>query len=90
MKEISGKRFGMLVAIAPTSERRHKAVVWEFKCDCGKKTRTTQQSVASGSTKSCGCLQALRTRRNNYKNMGIARPFVDSDDISIYDEEGCE
>ena len=55
---LSGQRFGRLTAIKPTTERRHRAVVWECICDCGKTTYVTTQNLTSGGTKSCGCLNA--------------------------------
>src|SRR5262245_41127889 len=35
VKEITGQRFGRLVALYPTGERRYRKVVWRFRCDCG-------------------------------------------------------
>ena len=56
-KEITGQRFGMLVAIGPTNEGRRKYLVWECLCDCGTIKRATAINLTRGSTQSCGCAQ---------------------------------
>lgn len=53
-KNIKGQRFGKLVAIRPTDERKHGAIIWEFKCDCGNTSYTNASRVSDGYTKSCG------------------------------------
>lgn len=58
MKDITGQRFGKLVAIKPTDKRIGTNVVWEMKCDCGNTTyvHTGNLGKARRKTKSCGCL----------------------------------
>lgn len=34
-KDISGQRFGRLVALYPTEKRVQNSVVWMCQCDCG-------------------------------------------------------
>jgi hypothetical protein len=53
---LAGKRFGKLVAIEPTSERRGKGIVWRCVCDCGKSAKVVASKLFSGHTRSCGCL----------------------------------
>ena len=53
--DITGQRFGKLVAVRPTDERRNGAVVWECRCDCGNVTFAVIRNLRSGSTRSCGC-----------------------------------
>lgn len=58
-KEITGQRFGRLIAIRaiPTvSKSGMKGYSWECKCDCGKTTIIAIQRLCGGVTKSCGCL----------------------------------
>lgn len=57
-KDISGQRFGRLVAIKPTDVRKGKGtdVFWLCNCDCGNKTLARCTDLVSGHTKSCGCL----------------------------------
>ena len=58
MKDITGQRFGKLVAIKPTDKRIGTNVVWEMKCDCGNITyvHTGNLGESQRKTKSCGCL----------------------------------
>ena len=55
--DITGKRFGMLVAIEPTKGRRDNSVIWKCKCDCGNVTYVSSGNIVGGKVKSCGCLQ---------------------------------
>jgi len=66
-KDITGQRFGRLVAIHPTNKRKHKSVVWECQCDCGKVVEINAKSLISGNTKSCGCLQREVRSKNRKK-----------------------
>lgn len=54
---LTGQRFGRLVALRPTSERKQGKVVWECRCSCGEVARTTSVSLRQGWTRSCGCLR---------------------------------
>lgn len=55
--DLTGLRFNRLTVIefAGTNERRES--FWKCKCDCGNETTVRSQSLKSGITKSCGCLQ---------------------------------
>lgn len=55
--QIAGTRFGRLVAVKPTVERRRRSVVWECLCDCGVTALVAADKLKSGTTKSCGCLR---------------------------------
>lgn len=55
-KDISGKRFGKLIAIRPTNKRApNGSIRWECICDCGKITYPSINNLTRGHTKSCGC-----------------------------------
>lgn len=54
--DLTGQRFGRLLAIEPTKERVDKKIVWRCLCDCGAEHCTTSASLRSGNTKSCGCI----------------------------------
>lgn len=54
--DLTGQRFGRLVAIEPTSARVDKKIVWRCVCDCGAEHHATSVSLRSGNTKSCGCI----------------------------------
>lgn len=55
-KNLIGQRFGKLLVINKTNERKDGRIIWECKCDCGNLTKVTSHSLLSGNTKSCGCL----------------------------------
>lgn len=57
MKDITGERFGKLVALRPTNKRVGTNIVWEMKCDCGNITYVNTGNIGEGKrkTKSCGC-----------------------------------
>lgn len=57
-KDISGMRFGRLIALEPIGTAPHgKPLDWLCKCDCGHITVINGSRLRNGSTKSCGCLQ---------------------------------
>ena len=64
MKDLTGQRFGRLVAIRSTEKRRSSSVVWECICDCGNTAFISRDALNSGGTRSCGCL-----RRNPARSM---------------------
>ena len=55
--DLTGQRFGKLVVVRPTEERKNMSVVWECLCDCGETVFVSSHYLRSGTTKSCGCLQ---------------------------------
>ncbi len=58
--DITGNRYGRLVAIRPTERRQSGAVVWEFRCDCGNSAFVALPNLSR--TRSCGCLnQEIRS-----------------------------
>ena len=72
---IAGQRFGKLIAVGPTDERRGSAVVWECKCDCGNTTFAATRDLRSGNTKSCGCLtNALDLAGQRFGRLTAVRP----------------
>lgn len=58
-KDITGQRFGKLVAIKKyhgEDTRKYKTTRWLCKCDCGNETVVSLTNLANGHTRSCGCL----------------------------------
>lgn len=51
--DISGQRFGRLVAISRTISKNNSR--WICRCDCGKETVVTLCHLRAGHTTSCGC-----------------------------------
>ena len=56
MTDISGKRFGKLIAIKIEPHKPNQRNRWICKCDCGNYTTVTLNNLLSGNVKSCGCL----------------------------------
>lgn len=65
--DITGQRFGRLVAIRPVYIKGSNDAMWEFKCDCGNIKLISAHSVLVTGTKSCGCLKAERNKRKESK-----------------------
>lgn len=56
INDISGTRFGRLVALRPTDARKDRKVVWECICDCGATFLISSHQLCTGNMRSCGCL----------------------------------
>lgn len=53
-KDITGKRFGKLVAIEPVGKTAVGNIIWRCKCDCGNEKNVSTKDLGHG-TSSCGC-----------------------------------
>ncbi len=53
--DITGKRFGKLLAKTRCGVDKHGFVLWEVVCDCGVKKTVSASRLVNGDTKSCGC-----------------------------------
>ena len=52
LEDLTGQKFGKLTAI----ERVNNEGYWKWQCECGKQKIIKADSVKSGRTRSCGCL----------------------------------
>ena len=75
--DLTGQRFGKLVALESRSEQRggKRRVVWKCLCDCGNITYVVSDNLRSGQTRSCGCskgeyISQSKKRKNRYKICG--------------------
>ena len=68
-KDLSGLRFGRLVAVKATEQRKNACVVWECICDCGNTTYTSSNHLIQGNTQSCGCLHKESVANINTKDL---------------------
>ena len=59
--DITGRRYGMLVAVRETQQKKGTSHVWECICDCGNTTYVRKGHLGYGTTKSCGCLKIKKT-----------------------------
>ena len=56
-KDLTGQRFGKLVALYPTSGREYDRVVWHCTCDCGGEADYASTTLLRGAATTCGCSQ---------------------------------
>ena len=54
--DITGQRFGRLIAFRRLGKNKHGCYVWLFDCDCGGFGTATINVVRMGNKQSCGCL----------------------------------
>ena len=55
--DITGERFGRLVATENTGVIKTSGYIWKCKCDCGNIVQVPIGTLRYGNTKSCGCLK---------------------------------
>lgn len=74
-RDISGQRFGHLVAVRVCGKYKHGDNMWLLACDCGKETSAPLRHILSGDKKSCGCSTArdrgksgLQRRRHGHSS----------------------
>ncbi len=64
IRDVTGMRFGSLVAIERTEEKKYGSFLWRCKCDCGNECLVSAANLTSGHRRSCGC------RKNAYLEKG--------------------
>jgi len=75
-KDLTGQRFGRLIAVKTTGEKRDRNFMWLCKCDCGGERTSRANSLLSGLTRSCGCL-------SKKSKIGSKNPMWKGDDIGL-------
>ena len=69
--DLTGRRFGRLVCVAPTEERAANGrVVWRCRCDCGNECLAVSSQLIIGYKKSCGCLSHPPLKDYLHKRFG--------------------
>lgn len=72
--DLTGQRFGRLVALEPVHGMCGVPMRWQCRCDCGKSVKVVTYNLRKGVTRSCGCLQReLLARRNKMQKCGGKR-----------------
>lgn len=66
IKDITGQRFGRLVALRIVGKARRAR--WLCECDCGHEYTVEGTMLRSGNTRSCGCLQPQKARNRVWKH----------------------
>lgn len=65
---IIGKRFGKLIVLEETNERKNNQKIYKCKCDCGNITYVRKGNLREGGTQSCGCTKGVKRRGNKYNH----------------------
>lgn len=55
ISDISGRRYGNLVALFPTGKSKNRSRIWQCQCDCGTLVEATVKDLNRGAKLSCGC-----------------------------------
>lgn len=65
--DLTGQRFGRLVAVEFSGQVGRRKTQWVCQCDCGNKIIVDTCHLRSGHSKSCGCISTERIKYLNYK-----------------------
>jgi len=57
MEDLTGKKFGRLVALHIVRTEKKNGRYWLCQCECGNMKVVRETEIRSGKTKSCGCLR---------------------------------
>lgn len=97
-RDLKGQRFGKLIVIEETEERKNGNVVWKCKCDCGNTINVPTHSLTSSNTRSCGCINYSIGEQNivnllNQNNILFKKEYTNQElnckrfDFAIYDSD---
>jgi len=64
--DLTGQRFGRLVVLKLIGKNKWGSYQWLCRCDCGKEKIVRIDSLKSGRTKSCGCLNRERLTKHGH------------------------
>lgn len=69
--DLTGKRFGRYVVIK-RDKNKNGHTTWLCRCDCGNEKVVVGQSLKTGATMSCGCLnKEINSERSSAKLVGM-------------------
>lgn len=68
-EDLTGRRFGRLVALNFSHKDKNRKTYWDFICDCGEIKTLRSDCVKNGSIQSCGCMK----KEQDYKNLRMDR-----------------
>src|SRR5580765_3716647 len=71
--DLTGQRFGHLVALKDAGRTSDGKVKWLCRCDCGAHTTVQSRNLKSGNTLACGCLNG-KTARHAHARRGLLSP----------------
>lgn len=90
-KDLTGQRFGKLIAKQPIFNKSKKRYDWLCQCDCGNETIVLGSLLLNGNTQSCGCIKSIGEsniekvlKENNINYVSQYRVII-NDKLYIYD-----
>ena len=90
-KDLTGQRFGKLIAKQPIFNENKKRYDWLCQCDCGNDIIVLGSSLTNGNTKSCGCIKSIgesnieKTLKENNINYASQYRIIINNKLYIYD-----
>jgi len=60
--DLTGGRFGKLLALRRGSQTAQNKVRWVCRCDCGRETEVIGTRLVTGRQRSCGCMMGFKGR----------------------------
>lgn len=88
--DLTGQRFGRLVAIADVGRSSEGYVLWRCACDCGSFTEVRSASLTRGLTTSCKCrnrdtaIQREARRRSERPSWNAGLTYAIGDGSKVY------
>jgi hypothetical protein len=73
--DLTGQRFGRLIALRRQENDQFGKARWLCRCDCGGETITRSNTLRKRETRSCGCLHAEAVRRSR-RTHGRSRSYL--------------
>lgn len=58
-KDLTGQRFGRLIALERSGKDKWQNVLWKCRCDCRNETVVRGANLIAGAVMSCGCAKEL-------------------------------
>ncbi len=71
-KDLTGNRYGRLIAVKRLEMSPNAGYFWECSCDCGNTTKVTIGNLGSGHTLSCGCI-SVEVCKDKFKTHGLSK-----------------
>lgn len=68
LKDLTGQRFGRLVALKVVGIDKRRGAIWKCRCDCSNEIIIIGSKLTTGTTKLCGCLRRETARASCYEN----------------------
>lgn len=73
-RDLSGMRFGQLIAISRAENKTSTQTKWNCKCDCGNEVVVFGANLTTNHSQSCGCVKSitvsLRVRKHGQSHIG--------------------